>query len=358
MERSRITVHEDVYLPAHPLAHEMPRIAVIIPCYNEQAAVASVVRSFRQVLPSAAIYVCDNNSTDQTAERAYAAGAIVLHETRQGKGHALRRLFSDIEADAYLLVDGDNTYSPASAAPMLNLLFEKGLDIVTGVRIPANSNAYRRGHRSGNRFLTMVVSSIFGKQITDMLSGYRAFSRRFVKSFPALSSGFEIETEFTVHALELDMPSGEIVTPYGERLQDNPSKLNTYRDGIRILFTIFNLIRDQKPLQFFSTLGIASFLLGVILSIPVFEEFYRTHLVPRFPTAFLSMGLVLLAVLLFVCGVVLDSVSRGRKEHKRMAYLSIPRFWGQSITENMPYGMAPTPQARGCNDPTTESSLP
>lgn len=313
---------------------KVPRIAVLVPCYNEEASVANVVESFRRVLPHARVYVCDNNSTDRTAERASAAGAIVLYESLRGKGHALRRLLSDVESDAYLLVDGDNTYDPASAVPMINMLLEKGLDIVTGVRIPTNSTSYRRGHRSGNRFLTWIVALIFGKRLTDMLSGYRVFSRRFAKSFPALSSGFETETEFTVHALELDMPSGEVATPYGERARNNPSKLNTYRDGVRILFTIFNLIRDQKPLQFFSTLSIMSFLLGVGLSIPIFEEFYKTHLVPRFPTAFLSMGLVILAVILFVCGIILDSVSRGRKEQKRMAYLSIPRFWHQPVAEN------------------------
>lgn len=309
-----------------------PRLAVLIPCYNEQASVGEVVSSFRQILPDAVIFVCDNNSTDRTADLARAAGARVMYESLRGKGHALRRLFADVDADAYVLVDGDNTYDPSTAASMLNLLISRGLDIVTGVRETESAAAYRRGHRWGNRFLTLIVARIFGNYVSDMLSGYRAFSRRFVKSFPALSSGFEIETEFTVHALELDMPAGEVRTPYRERAQDNPSKLNTYRDGARIFFTILNLIRDQKPLQFFGLLAAASFFAGLGLSIPIFEEFYRTHLVPRFPTAFLSMGLVLLSAIFLVSGLVLDSVSRGRKELKRMTYLSIPRFWHQAFS--------------------------
>lgn len=327
-------------------ARAVPRIAVLIPCYNEEMSVAAVVESFGRLLPAATIYVCDNNSTDRTVEFALAAGAVVMHESLRGKGHALRRLFADVEADAYLLVDGDNTYDPASAVPMLNLLVGSGLDLVTGIRASTAPSAYRRGHRFGNRFLTMVVARMFGKRVTDMLSGYRAFSRRFVKSFPALSSGFEIETEFTVHSLELDMPSGEIGTLYRERAQDNPSKLNTWRDGARILFTIFNLIRDQKPLQFFCTLGTASFLAGAGLSIPIFEEFYRTHLVPRFPTAFLSMGLVLLSAIFLVCGLILDSVSRGRKELKRMSYLSIPKFWGVLLETPLSAEAATIPESQ------------
>ncbi len=302
------------------------RVAVLVPCYNESVAVGKVVSAFGRALPDAVIYVYDNNSKDNTVEVARAAGAVIGRETLQGKGHVIRRMFSDVEADVYVLVDGDDTYEPASAAPMIDLLLADGLDMVTGTRITNIRAAYRPGHRFGNGLLTSMVAGVFGNRITDMLSGYRVFSRRFVKSFPALSSGFETETEFTIHALELKMPLGEIETPYRDRGEGSTSKLNTYRDGVRILWTIVNLIKDQRPLQFFSLLATMLAALGVGLSVPIFAEFHRTHLVPRFPTAILSTGLVLLAFILLVCGLVLDSVSRGRKEAKRMVYLSIPRF--------------------------------
>jgi hypothetical protein len=250
----------------------------------------------------------------------------VITERLQGKGHVIRRMFSDIEADAYVIVDGDDTYDASSLPSMLEALLADGLDMVTGTRVAQARCAYRAGHRFGNRFLGTVVRSIFGKRVTDLLSGYRVFSRRFVKSFPVLTAGFEIETEFTVHALELDMPLGEIETPYRDRGANSTSKLKTYRDGVRILLTIMNLIRHQKPLQFFGALAGTVAATGVGLSIPIFREFFRTHTVPRFPTAFLSMGLILLAALMVACGLILDSVSRGRKEFKRLAYLSIPRF--------------------------------
>ncbi len=304
----------------------MPRIAVLVPCYNEEAAIGKVVQAFQRDLPEARIYVYDNNSTDRTVWEARAAGALVAREPLQGKGHVIRRMFSDIEADVYVLVDGDNTYEAASARPMVEMLVADGLDMVTGTRVTQIRAAYRLGHRFGNEMLTKIVGTVFGNRVTDMLSGYRVFSRRFVKSFPALSSGFETETEFTIHALELKMPLGELETPYRDRGEGSASKLNTYRDGVRILLTIVNLIKDQRPLQFFSALAAFLFISGVGLSVPIFLEFHRTHLVPRFPTAILSTGTVLLAFLLLVCGLVLDSVSRGRKEAKRMVYLANPRF--------------------------------
>ena len=302
----------------------LPRIAVLIPCHNEEAAIGKVVAAFAHELPSAAIYVYDNNSTDRTIEVARAAGAFVSVERLQGKGNVVRRMFSDIEADAYVLVDGDDTYEAASAVPMLEMLFAEGIDMVTGTRVTNIAAAYRRGHRFGNAMLTGIVRSIFGNRITDMLSGYRVFSRRFVKSFPALSSGFETETELTIHALELKMPLGELETPYRDRGEGSTSKLNTYKDGARILATIVALVKDQRPLQFFTITGAILFVLGVGLSVPILIEFHRTHLVPRFPTAILSTGIVLLSFLSMVCGLVLDSVARGRKEAKRMTYLSIP----------------------------------
>ena len=301
-----------------------PRIAVLIPCHNEEVAIASVISDFRRELPGAKIYVYDNNSTDDTIEVARRSGAIVATETLQGKGHVVRRMFSDIEADAYVLVDGDNTYDAGSAQTMLNILFEQRVDMVNGTRVTEIAGAYRRGHRFGNALLTGIVASIFGDRITDMLSGYRVFSRRFVKSFPALSSGFETETELTIHALELRMPLAEVETAYRDRAAGSSSKLNTYKDGVRILFTIVTLVKEERPLQFFTIAALILFLVGFGISIPIFIEFHRTHLVPRFPTAILSVGIVLLSFLSLACGLILDSVSRGRKEAKRMRYLSIP----------------------------------
>ena len=308
----------------HASSSGSPRIAVLIPCHNEEVAIGHVVADFARALPQAAIFVYDNNSTDRTIEVARAAGAFVFTERLQGKGNVVRRMFSDIEADAYVLVDGDNTYDAASALPMLDILFTEGVDMVTGTRVTTIPDAYRRGHRFGNALLTGIVASIFGDRITDMLSGYRVFSRRFVKSFPALSSGFETETELTIHALELRMPLAELETPYRDRAAGSTSKLNTYRDGVRIIFTILTLVKEERPLQFFSLCSLILFVLGVTLSIPIFIEFHRTHLVPRFPTAFLSVGIVLLSFLSLACGLILDSVARGRKEAKRMIYLAIP----------------------------------
>jgi glycosyltransferase involved in cell wall biosynthesis len=301
-----------------------PSIAVLIPCYNEEAAIAKVVRDFVAALPGATIYVYDNNSKDRTVELATAAGARVYHEPLQGKGNVVRRMFSDVEADVYVLVDGDDTYEAASAGPMVERLLNGRLDMMNGTRVTNIDAAYRRGHRTGNTMLSGLVRRMFGNRVTDMLSGYRVFSRRFVKSFPALSSGFEIETELTIHALELAMPIGEMETLYKDRPLGGASKLRTYSDGLRILRTIVMLVKDERPLLFFSVAGAILFFTAVGLGIPIFAEFYRTHLVPRFPTAILATGLMLLSFLSLACGLILDSVARGRKEIKRMIYLSVP----------------------------------
>ncbi len=315
--------------PAVAAGTAAPRIAVLVPCYNEEVAIGRVVADFRAALPEATIYVYDNNSKDRTREVAAAAGAVVGLETQQGKGHVVRRMFSDIEADAYVLVDGDDTYAADAAPAMVQRLLAEQLDMVTGVRVTEAAAAYRRGHRFGNQLLTGMVRWVFGDRITDMLSGYRVFSRRFVKTFPALAAGFETETEFTVHALELKLPVGELATAYKERPEGSTSKLNTYRDGFRILRTIILLVQRERPLMFFSSAGVVLLALAVLLFLPVLAEFLRTGLVPRLPTAVLSLGLVLLSFLSFVCGLVLDTVTRGRKELKRLAYLSIPAFPAQ-----------------------------
>ena len=297
------------------------QIAVLIPCYNEEVTIAKVISDFRVALPQASVYVYDNNSKDRTREIALASGAIVRRERRQGKGCVIRRMFADIEADAYVLVDGDDTYEAADAAGMVHLLCSEQLDMVTGTRVTDIKAAYRPGHRFGNVVLTGLVRQIFGHGITDMLSGYRVFSRRFVKTFPALASGFETETEFTVHALELGMPVDEVQTAYRDRPAGSSSKLNTYADGVRILRTIITLVKEERPLQFFSLIGLILLLSGLALGIPVVFEFLKTSLVPRLPTAVLATGLMLLSFLSFACGLILDSVARGRRETKRLAYL-------------------------------------
>ncbi|TDH59767.1 glycosyltransferase [Dankookia rubra] len=299
-----------------------PRIAVLIPCHNEAVAIPRVVEAFRRALPEATIHVYDNNSTDGTAEAARAAGAVVRTERLQGKGHVVRRMFADVEADLYVLVDGDDTYDAAAAPAMVALLLEDQLDMVTGVRVTAIEAAYRRGHRFGNWMLTGMVAQVFGDRISDMLSGYRVFSRRFVKSFPALSAGFETETELTIHALELNMPVGELPTAYKDRPAGSASKLRTYADGLRILRTILVLVKEERPLQFFSLAALGLLLLGLGLAAPVLWQYLETGLVPRLPTAVLATGVVLLSFLSQVCGLVLDSVARGRKESKRLAYLA------------------------------------
>jgi glycosyltransferase involved in cell wall biosynthesis len=298
------------------------RVAVLVPCYNEEAAIAKVVEQFRSALPGAAIHVYDNNSKDRTSEVARAAGAIVGSEARQGKGHVVRRMFADIEADIYLLVDGDATYDAPSAPKMIAKLIDENLDMVVGCRVDQEQAAYRLGHRFGNHMLTEFVAQVFGRSFHDILSGYRALSRRCVKSFPALSTGFEIETELTVHALELGMPVGEVQTPYFARLEGSTSKLNTWRDGFRILWTIFQLYRIERPFPFFAVIAIVFASVSILIAIPVIITFLEIGLVPRLPTAILSMGLMVLAFLSFASGLILDTVTRGRRELKRLAYLS------------------------------------
>ena len=299
-------------------------IAVLVPCYNEAASIAHVVADFAAGIPGATVYVYDNNSSDLTAEVAETAGAVVRHESMQGKGNVVRRMFADVDADVYILVDGDNTYEAAAAPEMVRLLVNNQLDMVTATRVTEQDAAYRRGHRTGNVMLTGIVRWIFGNRITDMLSGYRVFSRRFVKSFPALASGFETETEFTIHALELRMPIGEIATRYRERPAGSASKLRTYSDGARILFTILKLVKEERPLQFFGIAGAALLVVGVALGLPVVFEYFHTGLVPRLPTAVLATGLILLSFLSAAAGLILDSVARGRKEFKRLIYLGYP----------------------------------
>ncbi len=300
------------------------RIAVLIPCYNEEAAIGTVVRDFRQALPSATLYVYDNNSRDRTREVARAAGAVVRREPLQGKGHVVRRMFADIEAEIYVLVDGDDTYDAASAPALIECLLSGHLDMVNAARVTDIKAAYRPGHRFGNVLLTTMVARIFGNRISDMLSGYRVFSRRFVKSFPALSSGFEIETELTVHALELDLPVAEVTTPYKDRPVGSVSKLRTFRDGLRILGTILRLIKQERPMAFFTTLFAVLAVGSVAVIWPVVITFLHTGLVPRLPTAVLATGMMLLAFLSLGCGLILETVTRGRQEMKRLSYLSFP----------------------------------
>jgi glycosyltransferase involved in cell wall biosynthesis len=301
-----------------------PDIAVILPCYNEEAAIASTVASFRLALPDARIYVFDNNSRDRTVEVARAAGAIVRTERMQGKGHVVRRMFSDVEADIYVMADGDATYDASAAPEMIRMLLDDRLDMVVGARKSEVEEAYRRGHRFGNAMLTGLLASLFGTSFSDILSGYRVFSRRFVKSFPVLSQGFEIETEISVHALELQMPVSELVTAYGARPEGSTSKLSTYRDGWRILRTIATLFRLERPVLFFGAIGVAMALLAVILAIPLAITYWQTGLVPRLPTALLSTGLMIMAMLNGFCGLILDTVVRGRREVRRLAYLGLP----------------------------------
>jgi len=300
------------------------RIAVLVPCFNEEAAVATVVADFRRALPSARIYVYDNNSSDSTAAVARGAGAEVRSERRQGKGHVVRRMFADVDADIYVLVDGDATYDAPSAPRLIDLLVSEHLDMVVGLRVDQSEAAYRRGHRTGNRMLTSFLSQVFGQAFKDILSGYRVFSRRFVKSFPVLSDGFEIETELSVHALELALPVAEVETPYYARREGSFSKLNTWRDGLRILGTILRLYRSEKPLRFFTAIGMFLALVSIGLAIPIVVTYLETGLVPRLPTAVLSMGLMIVALLSVSSGLVLDTVTRGRREMKLLAYLSQP----------------------------------
>jgi glycosyltransferase involved in cell wall biosynthesis len=319
------TTGNDTAVKTYQLPSEArPVLAVLIPCYNEAAAIGKVVKSFRAALPDATIFVYDNNSTDDTSEVARRAGAVVRRELQRGKGNVVRRMFADIEADVFILVDGDDTYDASCARTLIDRLLSDSLDMVNASRTAQSQGAYRPGHRFGNLFLTSCVSYVFGDRLSDMLSGYRVFSRRFVKSFPALASGFEIETELTVHALELRLPIAEVPTRYGERPQGSTSKLHTYRDGVRILLTIIKLIKLEKPLHFFGVIFAVLALVAVAIEIPVLLTYLKTGLVPRLPTALLGTGMMLLAFLSLVCGLILQTVTRGRIELKRLHYLAVP----------------------------------
>jgi glycosyltransferase involved in cell wall biosynthesis len=307
-------------------ARRGPRIAVLIPCYNEAVAIGRVVTDFRSALPQSSIFVYDNNSTDETCDVARKAGAVVRREPLQGKGNVVRRMFADIEADVYVLVDGDGTYDASAAPTLVERLLGDDLDMVTGIRVADSSSAYRLGHKLGNRALTGVVANIFGDRCADMLSGYRAFSRRFVKSFPALAAGFEIETELTVHALELRMPIADVATRYGTRDAGSSSKLHTVRDGLQIGATIVHVVKEERPMQFFTLVALLFFLGSLTLGYPVLLTYFETGQVPRLPTAILAMGLMIIAVLSFTAGVVLDSITNGRRELRRLRYLEIPLF--------------------------------
>jgi glycosyltransferase involved in cell wall biosynthesis len=304
-------------------------IAILVPCHNEEVTIANVVRDFRAQMPHAAVYVYDNNSTDNTAQIAADAGAIVRKETQQGKGHVVRRMFSDVEASVFVLVDGDDTYDAASVGKLVDTLLSEHVDTVNARRVSNMDAAYPFGHQFGNRMLTGIVNWLFGKRCTDILSGYRAFSRRFVKSFPALSTGFEIETELTVHGLSLNIPMAEIDTPYKDRPEDSDSKLNTYRDGFRILWTIMILTKDYRPFFFYSIISATLAGFSLAIGIPIVIEFLNTGLVPRFPTAFLAASVMVLAFLSLATGLILDSVARGRREAKRLHYLALT-WLGQS----------------------------
>jgi len=300
------------------------RVAVLLPCYNEEAAIGATVAAFRAALPAAAIYVYDNNSADRTVELARAAGATVRTERQQGKGHVVRRMFADVDADVYVMADGDLTYDATAAPGLVAMLLDEQLDMVVGARRHEVEDAYRGGHVLGNRVFTGLLARLFGRSFSDIFSGYRVFSRRFAKSFPVLSAGFEIETEMSVHALELRMPVGEVVTAYGARPEGSQSKLSTYRDGWRILKTIAVLYRIERPVWFFGGIAALLIIAAILLSVPLAITYHDTGLVPRLPTAILATGLVIVAVLSFFAGLILDTVTRGRREMRRLAYLAFP----------------------------------
>jgi glycosyltransferase involved in cell wall biosynthesis len=304
-------------------AQKHPRVAVLLPCYNEEATIGATVEGFRSALPTATVYVYDNNSRDRTSEIATASGAVVRSERQQGKGHVVRRMFADIDADVYVMADGDLTYDPQSAPEMVALLLAEQLDMVVGTRRHEAKEAYRGGHVLGNRIFTGLLAKLFGRSFNDIFSGYRVFSRRFVKSFPVLSSGFEIETEMSVHALELRMPVGEVETRYLARPEGSESKLSTYGDGWRILKTIATLYRVERPVLFYGGIGALLLIAALLLSIPLVMTYVETGLVPRLPTAVLVTGMTIVAVLCFFAGLILDTVTRGRRETRRLAYLSL-----------------------------------
>jgi glycosyltransferase involved in cell wall biosynthesis len=301
----------------------LPRIAVLLPCYNEEAAIAATVAGFRAALPGATIYVYDNNSRDRTRDVAVQAGAVVRSERQQGKGHVVRRMFADIDAEVYVMADGDLTYDPKAAPAMVDLLLAEQLDMVVGTRRHEAKQAFRGGHVFGNRLFTGLLAGLFGRSFSDIFSGYRVFSRRFVKSFPVLSSGFEIETEMSVHALELRMPVGEVETAYGARPEGSQSKLSTWSDGWRILKTIVTLYRIERPVLFYGGIGALLVALAIVLAVPLAITYLATGLVPRVPTAILVTGITIIAVLCFFTGLILDTVTRGRREVRRLSYLSL-----------------------------------
>lgn len=303
-----------------------PHIAILVPCYNEELTIPAVITGFRAVLPEATIYVYDNRSTDRTADVARESGAIVGYEPLAGKGNVIRRMFGDIEADIYVMVDGDDTYDSSDCPAMIRKLLAEDLDMVCGARQAPEGQGYRPGHRFGNRMFTSLVGFVFGRRFEDLLTGYRVFSRRFVKSFPALSQGFEIETELTVHSLELRMKTAEVGIRYGERPEGSVSKLSTMRDGLRILWTVFNLMRAERPLIFFGALAALLAVVALIVGIPVVLEFLQTGLVPRFPSAILAASLMVLGFLMLTAGLILDSVLLARRELKRLHYLGCSRY--------------------------------
>jgi glycosyltransferase involved in cell wall biosynthesis len=310
-------------------------IAVLVPCFNESATIAKVVTDFSGALPGCKIFVYDNASTDGTAEIARKAGAIVRCEPLRGKGNVVRRMFADVEADVFILVDGDDTYDASFAPKLVEMLINQSLDLVTAARANESTAAYRRGHEFGNWLLTWLVAALFGNRFSDMLSGYRVISRRLVKSFPALSAGFEIETEFTVHALQLRVPIAEVATPYRERPAGSVSKLRTFKDGFRIISTIVRLLKEERPMYFFGVMSVALMLLSLSTGLPVVREFLRTGLVPRMPTVVLAASLMMLAFLSLTCGLILDTVTKGRIEQKRMRYLEIPIRLVRSETSSL-----------------------
>lgn len=327
----------------------MQRIAVLVPCHNEARTVAEVVKSFRSSLPEATVYVYDNNSTDSTAEAARAAGAVVAHESQPGKGSVVRRMFADVDADWYVMVDGDATYDAGVAPRLVELAISGQHDLVNVARAETGEKAYRPGHRLGNRLLTGLVGLIFGSRTRDMLSGYKCFSRRFVKTFPAMSSGFEIETELMIHALELRLPVAEMSAPYGERPEGSASKLSTYRDGFLILRLIGLLVQRERPLEVFSAGAALLLALALAIGMPVIWTFWETGLVPRLPSAVLAASLVLAALLSLAVGLILQAITHSRREMKRLVYLGFAAKPGQPLTMGQP----PSPTGRQASSAET-----
>ncbi len=315
-----------------PQEHRAPTVAVLLPCYNEGLVIGTVIERFRSMLPDADIYVYDNNSSDNSAEIARSAGAIVRTEKRQGKGFVVRRMFADIDADIYLMCDADETYEAGAAPDLIRQLVDNGLDMVVGTRTDVSGTAYRPAHRFGNWMLTSLVRTMFGGGFNDMLSGYRAFSRRFVKSFPPMSQGFEIETELTIHALQLEMPVGERSTRFKDRVEGSESKLQTVSDGFRILWTIGMLLKQERPFALFGSISLILFCLSLLSGYPVIVEYALSGTVPRLPMAVLATGTMILAFLNLFCGLILDTVTRGRKEAKLLRYLDIPGVHSRQVT--------------------------